>query len=203
MYGSCYRRRRPVDDVIELVGLGAAGRPPRRRAVGRAAPTARPRARHRRHPGAAVPRRADDRLRSGGPPQRVVADPPAVLRRHDRPADDALPRRGRAPGRSSRRARRRPAGRRGQPGRRWWVAAATRVGFRATARRGARRPGRRRCPPTRRWSATGSSSRPPRRRPTSTCSPAGRRARRRAGWADGRAAVAGGRVPLTRRRRRA
>ena len=67
----------PVDEVVELVGLtpqldqrvGTLSGGQRRRldlALG-----------HRRSPGAAVPRRADDRVRPGGAPPGVGAHPPA------------------------------------------------------------------------------------------------------------------------------
>ena len=68
VYGSCYRRRRPIGEVIELVGLG----PQAERRVGALSGGQRRRLDlalgHRRHPGPAVPRRTDDRLRSGRAP---------------------------------------------------------------------------------------------------------------------------------------
>ena len=98
---------------IELVGLDAAARPAHRHPVGRSAPAARPRPRDRRAAGAAVPRRADHRLRSGRPASGVGARAGPVLGWHDGAADHPLPRRGRAPRRPRRRARRRADGRRG------------------------------------------------------------------------------------------
>ncbi len=135
VYGSCYRRRRPMPDVIELVDLAAAGRSADRRACRAASGAASISPSDRRASGPAVPRRADDRLRPGRSAQRVGARPRAVLRRHDRAADHALPRRGRAPGRSRRRARRGPARRRGHARRSSSAAAARRCRLRAPARR--------------------------------------------------------------------
>ena len=54
-----------------------------------------------------LPRRADDRLRPGGAPERLGADPLAARARQDDPADDPLPRRGAAAGRPRRGAPRR------------------------------------------------------------------------------------------------
>ena len=66
---SYYPDPRDPDEVLDLVGLtekaGARGRS----AVRRSAPPARRGAGHRRPPAAAVPRRADHRLRPGGPPR--------------------------------------------------------------------------------------------------------------------------------------
>ncbi len=53
--------RERAAQLLERVGLTEAGRPPRRRLLGRHAPPARPRARARPPPARAVPRRADDR----------------------------------------------------------------------------------------------------------------------------------------------
>ena len=62
LYSAAYPRPRDVDEVLELVGLRRA--PSARAARSPAASAApRPRARHRRRPRAAVPRRADHRLR--------------------------------------------------------------------------------------------------------------------------------------------
>ena len=102
IYASCYSRRRPVDEVIELVGLtpqldqrvGHLSGGQRRRldlALGIVG-IARP----------ALPRRADDRVRPGRPSPRVGARPRALLGWDDGAADDALPRRGRAPRRPRR-----------------------------------------------------------------------------------------------------
>ena len=126
LYGQCYRRARPVDECVALVGLERVGRQALRPSVGRTAAAPRPRPRDRRLPRAAVPRRADDRLRSGGPPRRVGADPLAVRRRHHRAVDVALPRRGRASRRSRRRPAPRPHGRRGHAGRSSSTRSATR-----------------------------------------------------------------------------
>ena len=71
LYSAAYPNPRPVDEVLELVGLGRPRGRPRRDAVRRPAPPARPRARHRRRPRAAVPRRADHRLRPVRPPPGV------------------------------------------------------------------------------------------------------------------------------------
>ena len=70
------------------------GRRLRAHAVGRPAAPARPRARAHRRPRADLPRRADDRLRPGGAPQRVGGHPLAAGAGQDDPAHHALPRRG-------------------------------------------------------------------------------------------------------------
>jgi hypothetical protein len=81
---------------------------PGRNALRRPATTARCRARARRPAGAAVSRRADDRLRRGGAARGVGAARRREGRRHDDPADDARPLRGRASRRPDRHPRARP-----------------------------------------------------------------------------------------------
>ena len=73
-------------------------------ALGRPEAAPRPRARARRQPGADLPRRADDGLRPRGAAHGLGDDPQPPLARHDRPAHDPLPRRGRAARRPRRRA---------------------------------------------------------------------------------------------------
>ena len=180
-----------VAEVVDIYGcvlLEAARRPGGRRArrsrrearradphaLRRPAPTSRPGDGHRRSPGPVVPRRADDRLRPGGAPQRVGAGARAGERRDDRAADDPLPRRGRAPGRPGRRAGVRPARRRRHPGRahrrrRRGDDGAVRAAGRCRRGGRARRRSRRERP----CATAGSSSPPTRRRRTSTRSPAG------------------------------
>ena len=79
-------RPRAVDEVIALVGLGEKADDAREQALRR--PAAPPRRRHRadRRPGAALPRRADHRLRPIGPPPGLGGD-----RRPARPRQDRLP----------------------------------------------------------------------------------------------------------------
>ena len=78
IYGSCYRTRRPVEEVIDLVGLT----PQLGQRVGRLSGGQRRRLDlahgHRRLARPAVPRRADDRVRSGGPPPGLGPDPSAA-----------------------------------------------------------------------------------------------------------------------------
>ena len=100
-------------------------------------------------PDAALPRRADDRLRPGGAAAVLVADPLAARAGHHDAAHHALPGRGRGAGRPGRRHRPRPAGRGRRPG------GARRPGDRARrrqldrgrrpAQRGDRRRRRRSC----------------------------------------------------------
>ena len=68
------RDPRPVDEVLELVGPRREARRRVQHAVGRPAAPARRGARRRRQPGAALPRRADHRLRPRGPARRVGDD---------------------------------------------------------------------------------------------------------------------------------
>ena len=91
------------------------GRHPHRRPERRPAAPARRGARHRRPPGAALPRRAHHRLRPAGPPRLLGAHPRAGRRGHDDPAHHPLPRRGREPRRPGRGHRRRPAAGRRHP----------------------------------------------------------------------------------------
>ena len=99
--------RATPDEVIEIVGLDREGRRALPDALGRPEAPARPRPRADRQPRADLPRRADDRLRPRRAPRRLGDDPQPPLARHDDPADDALPRRGRAARRPGRRAPRR------------------------------------------------------------------------------------------------
>src|SRR5262249_15084674 len=89
----------------------------RAQALRRAAAPARLRPRARRRPGADLPRRADHRLRPGRATLVVGDDPLAARPRQDRPADDALPRRGRAALGSRRGPTRRAHRRNGDAGR--------------------------------------------------------------------------------------
>ena len=63
-----YPHPRPVDEVIELIGLAREGRRPGQAALGRPAAPARRRPRHHRQPRAPVPGRADHRPRPVGTP---------------------------------------------------------------------------------------------------------------------------------------
>ena len=115
----------------------------RRQAAGqdllrRHAPAARPRRRARRPPAGAVPRRADDRPGPAQPARHVGDDRGARGRRHDRAADDPVPRRGRPAGRPDRRDRPRQRDRRGH------LRRAQGPGRRRAPRGRARGPGRRR-----------------------------------------------------------
>ena len=93
-----------ADEVIEPVGLTDkrdTARP--RKLSGGQRRRARRRARHRRPARAALPRRADHRVRPGGPPPVLGADRRLRRRRHDDPAHHPLPRRGRGARRPGRR----------------------------------------------------------------------------------------------------
>ena len=79
----------------------------------RHAPPARHRRQHRRHPRAAVPRRADHRPRPPQPQPGVGHRPGPRRRGHDRAAHDAVPRRGRPARRPHRHHRPRQGHRRG------------------------------------------------------------------------------------------
>ena len=70
-----FPRPRPVDEVLELVGLGDKSRDRVQDPVGWPAAPPGPRARDHRRPRAAHPRRADDRLRSVRSPGRLGAHP--------------------------------------------------------------------------------------------------------------------------------
>ena len=65
------RAPRDRDEVLALVGLDRPAPTARAHALRRPAAPPRPRARPGRRPGAAVPRRADHRLRPRGPPRRL------------------------------------------------------------------------------------------------------------------------------------
>ena len=69
MYGRYYPRRRPVDELVELVGLEGKRDARVRHALGRPAAPPRSRARARRRPRPGLPRRADHRLRPVGAPR--------------------------------------------------------------------------------------------------------------------------------------
>ena len=97
-----YSHPRAVDEVLAAVGPRGQGRHPHRRAERRPATAPRRGARHRRSPRAALPRRADHRLRPAGPPRLLGPHPLPRRRGHDDPAHDPLPRRGRAPRRPGR-----------------------------------------------------------------------------------------------------
>ena len=60
MYGRYHVRRRPVEEVIELVELGREGGHTRPQAIGRSEAETRSGAGARRGPGSDLPRRADD-----------------------------------------------------------------------------------------------------------------------------------------------
>ena len=70
MYAGYYRRPRPVDETIELVGLAEKADDRAGQAVRRPAAPPRRRRRADRRRRAALPRRADDRVRPLGPPRR-------------------------------------------------------------------------------------------------------------------------------------
>ena len=116
-FAGYFSKPRDVDEVVEPGRARREAGHARPAALGRPAAPARPRARAGRRPGDPLPRRADDRLRSRRPPRRLGRDPLAALARQDDPADDALPRRGRAARRPGRRPARRPD-RRGRKARR-------------------------------------------------------------------------------------
>src|SRR6185437_12100831 len=95
---------------------GQQGRVADRPAVRRSDPQAGRCAGHRRTTRAALPRRADHRLRPGGPPPVLGADQDAARGWHHDRADHALPGRGRGAGGPDRGHRGRPHRRRGRPG---------------------------------------------------------------------------------------
>ena len=108
LHAGYYPHPRPVAEVHHPDRPGREGRRPGGHALGWPEAPPRPRARHRRRPRPALPRRADHRLRPLRPAPRLgPRAEPARPRRHD-PADHALPRRGRAPRRPGRRHRPRP-----------------------------------------------------------------------------------------------
>ena len=126
-FAGYYRRPRPVDETIELVGLSEKADARAGQALGRPAAPPRRRAGADRRPGAALPRRADDGLRPHGAPPGVGDDREPARAGQDgvpdhplhgggagarRPGGDHRPRPDRRPG-AARRARRR-GGRRGR-----------------------------------------------------------------------------------------
>ncbi len=191
---------------------GGVARRPRREgrcsgrfAVGWAAPPGRSGARDRRPTGAAVPRRAHHRVRPVRSAPLVGPDRGARRRRHHGAAHDALPRRGRAPGRSCGCAVAWAADRRGfarradQPGQ-WHHGELHAPRERAPRRSGGdvRRAAGCRHPPV------GSAGRGE-HRTADRCGPShhgmGDRGRRRAGVALGEPSVARGRLPVAHRPR--
>ena len=74
-FAGFYPDPRDVDEVIAAVGLEAKARTRIGEALRRPAPTRRRRPRHHRPPRAALPRRADHRLRPRGPPRVLGAHP--------------------------------------------------------------------------------------------------------------------------------
>ena len=82
-----YRAPRGVAEVIGLVGPDRPGAPQGQVAVRRAEAPAGPCPRPDRQSGAALPGRADDRVRSGRPPGRLAARARVAHGRHDDPAD--------------------------------------------------------------------------------------------------------------------
>ena len=74
LYAGYYRAPRGVDETIDHVGLERQGRRPRRQPLRRPAAPARRRRRADRRPRAALPRRADDRLRPLRPPPGLGRD---------------------------------------------------------------------------------------------------------------------------------
>ena len=74
LYAGYYPRPRPVGETLELVGLADRRGGAVRAAVGRPAKAAGCGPGPDRRPGAGVPRRADHRIRPGGPPVGVAGD---------------------------------------------------------------------------------------------------------------------------------
>ena len=107
----------------------------------------RPRCGARRPAAGAVPRRADDRARSPQPHRALGGDRGARLRRDDRPADDAVPRRGRPAGRPHRRDRPGPRHRRGHARRAQGARSAASGSTSTSARASAQRTRSPRWPP--------------------------------------------------------
>ena len=126
-------REPPADRSVARARQGPSGRscrqPARRlrpagrrrqagpRLLGRHAPASRPGQQHRRDPRAALPRRADDRARSAQPQPGLGHRARPRRRGRHRPADDAVPGRGRPAGRPAGDHRPRPGDRRGHAGR--------------------------------------------------------------------------------------
>ena len=98
-----YPSPRPVDEVIELIGLQGEGRSAGQEALGRTAAPARRRTRHHRQSRIAVSRRAHDRPRPFRSTRFVGSDSPAGRLRHHRSVDHPLHGRGGGPGRQGRR----------------------------------------------------------------------------------------------------
>ena len=99
-----YPDPRPVDEVIELIGLAEKARRPDQAPLGRPAAPPRRGARHHRESGAPLPRRADDRPRPRRAARHVGADQATGVERDDGAAHDALHGRGRGAGRPGGRA---------------------------------------------------------------------------------------------------
>ena len=109
------RSPRPVDEVIERRRADGEGRHARDQALGRAAAAAGRGHRAGRRPGAAVPRRADHRVRPVGAARGLGGGQEPGVARQDGPADDALHGRGAVPGRPRGGHRGRAHRRRGPP----------------------------------------------------------------------------------------
>ena len=159
-FAGFYPNPRDVDEVIAAVGLEAQAKTRISKLSGRAAAAGRCRARHHRPARAAVPRRADDRVRSARAPGVLGPHPRSAGRGHHDRAHHPLPRRGRA-ARRSRRGHRRGAAAGDRPGRRVRRRGGTDADREVAARRGCRA---RSAPPTRsgsprRW-PRGSAARP-------------------------------------------
>ena len=112
LYSAAYPAPRTVDEAVELVGLEDKRDARIRTLSGGQRRRLDRGARDRRQPGAALPRRADDRLRPIRPPPVVGADREPALARHDDPAHHPLHGRGTEPRRPRRGARARPDRRR-------------------------------------------------------------------------------------------
>ena len=105
---------RPVDEVIDLVGLEREAELAGEQALRRPAAPPRRGDRPGRRPGAALPRRADHRVRPVGPARGLGSGQEPGRARQDRAADHALHGRGAVPGRPGRGDRRRADRRRGR-----------------------------------------------------------------------------------------
>ena len=180
LYGGYYPAPLSVAGDARAGRPERAARPSRRRAVRRTAAPPRRGAGARRRPRAAVPRRADDRLRPLGAPPHLGGDRGPARPRQDRVPDDSLHGRGagaRRPGRGDRAAG--GSSRKGRPtslgGR---DRAPTTISFElpAVRRRAARLPGAGRRAPA------------PRHGDASSCTATSRRGRSRrlTGWAAAR-----------------
>ena len=109
LYAGYYSQPRSVVETIALVGLEGKTRPTGNESLGRRTPPTRLRARPDRRPGTDLPRRADHRLRSLGPPNSLGRDRKPPRPRQDDLPDHALHGRGRTARRPHRRHRRRTA----------------------------------------------------------------------------------------------